>query len=112
MERQTDQSHTPEPWQASYEGNDEWVVISDGKKWKSVAETRANREGAGEVSAEEAKANARRIVACVNACAGIPTDQLTPGSVRDLQRDHAHLLRKIAHGCTDANCKLCDEGAS
>lgn len=34
---------------------------------------------------EEARANARRIVACVNACEGVPSDELTQGIVLIMQ---------------------------
>lgn len=40
-------------------------------------------EFTGQIGVEQ-KANARRIVACVNACAGIPTDHLADGCVAEL----------------------------
>lgn len=44
-------------------------------------------ESYGEIPEEAAKANVRRIVACVNACAGIPTEELeamTLGQLKEL----------------------------
>lgn len=56
---------TKEPWIVEYMGSDESDVV-----------------GASGVSiiCGMSDANARRIVACVNACAGIPTDALDGGS--------------------------------
>jgi len=44
-------------------------------------ETFMNQITYGHIPIELARANARRIVACVNACAGIPTDVLERGRV-------------------------------
>jgi hypothetical protein len=55
--------HTPEPWTFG-EDNDGWYVCGCYV---------GNDEQHGCALSE---ANARRIVACVNACAGIPTEQL------------------------------------
>lgn len=60
--------HTPEPWRiGTPPPNGEQTIGNEKGLMVAVATT-----GHG-VSAE---ANARRIVACVNACAGIPTDDL------------------------------------
>ena len=61
--------HTPEPWQA-YEGNGGWCIEA-GSKLVYIA-----RVFAGINSSrfnDEEKANARRVVACVDACAGYDT---------------------------------------
>lgn len=73
-------SHTPEPWSVHQNvgRKGELGVIADKapcviahgfseKHWPEVAE-----------------ANARRIVACVNACAGIPTEALEGRNLRDV----------------------------
>lgn len=60
------QQHTQEPWRA----NDAQADI-DGPNGEPVAVCYCNDE-----SGDDAKENARRIVACVNACAGIQTEQL------------------------------------
>lgn len=64
----TEQKHTKGPWSASpCENGKEWGV--DSGEW-GIA-TCADYPGDG-----TPKANARRIVACVNACEDIPTDHL------------------------------------
>ncbi len=60
------QQHTQEPWRA----NDAQADI-DGPNGEPVAVCYCNDE-----SGDDAKENARRIVACVNACAGISTANL------------------------------------
>jgi hypothetical protein len=64
-------NHTPEPWELSENGlsifgppPDEWGIT-----WLHLY-------SGGGISDEEQRANARRIVACVNACKGISTEEL------------------------------------
>lgn len=68
----SDMKHTPEPWEFHAQGDaDEWCLLTaGGKRW--VIAFRQN----GELLDVEQEANARRIVACVNACAGINTEAL------------------------------------
>lgn len=56
--------HTPEPWkvQHPHAGQRGWEI--------------ADSSGLNQVSQDVTEANARRIVACVNACRGLPTDEL------------------------------------
>jgi hypothetical protein len=68
-----DVKHTPEPWRleedsysSGFRGANDFYV------------------GGIEAVAEVDKANARRIVAAVNACVGIPTEELESGSIRSL----------------------------
>lgn len=77
--------HTPEPWKIAngrktdlYMGWDTIIGISeDGDKFV-LCRVNANYEELG-------KTNARRIVACVNACAGIETDTLeSEGSIAEI----------------------------
>lgn len=66
-----EQQHTPEPWLVtSYEGG--WTGIG------------SNMHGILFKVAYNNDENAVRAVACVNACSGIPTDALAPGSVAAL----------------------------
>ena len=60
-------NHTPEPWKT-----DELEIFIFGNDGNLTA---TPFMCAGRPS-ETANANARRIVACVNACAGIPTEDL------------------------------------
>ena len=85
--------HTPEPWSVDPDSTDYCASILD-----------AN--GADTILLGDyadwwmTKANARRVVACVNACAGIPTYQLTAendiptnlGEVIDAIRDQRDIL--------------------
>jgi hypothetical protein len=66
-------SHTKEPWFLHREGFSTVYVEAriDGGLVQEVAACGPANEGA-----EQQEANARRIVACVNACAGIPTSDL------------------------------------
>jgi hypothetical protein len=75
----TTPKHTPEPW-----GDLDGVIVppyatDDGQAW--IADTR---------SAPNARRNAARIVACVNACAGI-----NPEAVPDLLRVLTRLAEKV-----------------
>ncbi len=72
--------HTPEPW--------EWGDVEIDCPTDDFY-SEAIKAGPAEVPSlsnpERAEADARRIVACVNACAGIPTEDLeasVPGSLR------------------------------
>lgn len=73
--------HTPEPWKYTDDP-------SDGCCWTHHVETVARdpqmpdyaHGSVADISGEE---NARRIVACVNACAGIPTEALEAGVIGD-----------------------------
>ncbi len=69
----TEQKHTPEPWREVINCTDDYnahpVLIYAGAQYVAQVAFDQN-EG------DETDANARRIVACVNACAGINTDAL------------------------------------
>jgi hypothetical protein len=82
---QATETHTPEPWEV----RDGMVIKAVGDDGAYVAA--AVRAPAGH-SKEQADANARRIVACVNACAGIPTEDLEGDYVAflcEVERSHA-----------------------
>lgn len=56
--------HTPGPWTVDENvPNKVWDINSEGRYWKAVAATTANKMGAGDMTAEEAAANARLIAA-------------------------------------------------
>ena len=65
-------THTPEPWGLVGEPNGYtvWNVVDDGVNPGCVGRILARVCGAA-VTVEEEEANGARIVACVNACAGI-----------------------------------------
>lgn len=81
--------HTPEPWTAG----DRTIYGSGGDTRMTVAHTNC----AGSLTMEEDRANAARIVACVNGCAGI-----NPDAVPDLLK----ALEDIAQGTYGAACGI------
>jgi hypothetical protein len=92
-------SHTKEPWKAfsKIEVNRAFYVgcAIDGTNNVTAI---TGYSGAGDE--EESIANARRIVACVNACVGIPTDVLEDRSIlkasADIMQQRDGLLAVIA----------------
>ena len=66
--------HTPEPWVMSTKADGNWWHISAGNQ--AIAAVHAASKKRNEPYASMFEANARRIIACVNACAGLPTEQL------------------------------------
>ena len=63
----SENKHTPEPWYASEEGGN----------WRAMAADENGGYTLADMCCDDQEANARRITACVNACEGIPTYQLT-----------------------------------
>lgn len=61
-----DVMHTPEPWLVDKDENGIYIVESDGNR--AIAKVLHGRK--------DADAVARRIVACVNACRGVKTENL------------------------------------
>lgn len=74
-------SHTPGPWEAPSAGiyAGDVMVATVGSREVVRAMRKAGRE-------HEILSNARRIVACVNACAGIPTEVLIQKRLHDALR--------------------------
>jgi len=70
----SEQLHTREPWHLYHENK--VIEIHDGTSDAKSSIVFWTGFDAGDKSYEEKLANAHRIVACVNACAGIPTEQL------------------------------------
>lgn len=71
--------HTKEPWSHAYRENSkgmcaEEVFDTDGNVIATMA---WHQVKSGNVTTTDREANAHRIVACVNACAGINTEKLT-----------------------------------
>lgn len=75
--------HTPEPW-AIHEDASGDIFIS-GSYHTYIAEI-------GNPDEDGAAADARRIVACVNACAGLPTEQLESGPLGGILNGAAGLV--------------------
>ena len=80
--------HTPGPWKVlPEEAGVPYIRIRGaavGTRWRIANVLFPDYEGAPDSEFDETRENARRIVACLNACRGIPTDQLEKVSVLDL----------------------------
>ena len=85
-----DEKHTPEPWRVGDQNGHGGIVIETDDRvvaavylnvvstaWESGQNTIDQPQNA------EAKANARRLVACVNACELITTESLESGLIND-----------------------------
>ena len=86
----SEQNHTPEPW--SYQAS----IPEDGFECFFINGERKRISDFDGPQDDEQFANVRRIVACVNACAGIPTDDLEqcPSGGLFHLADHANELVK------------------
>ena len=71
--------HTPEPWIAVQGGclDPDVIITTQQRLDESLGEICGMDVEFTGKHGDEQKANARRIVACINACAGIPTYQLS-----------------------------------
>ncbi len=84
-------THTPEPWAISTDGSIQSTWGTDPKHPVTVAVPHGPSGAWADVHAEH-EANAARIVACVNGCAGIDTgllQTLHPGVLASLVVNHA-----------------------
>lgn len=95
-------THTKEPWSLGEEDRHGDTPIN-AADWRSLALVVTHMHG-GEDQCPEGLANARRIVACVNACAGIPTDtlELVPSferagikTIREIEQQRDELLSAL-----------------
>ena len=82
--------HTKEPWVIDTDTVSSYAAAIR-VKWEGGQKTIAYVEGPGLSPGDDEKrslglANARRIVACVNACAGLSTEAIESGAVADLIR--------------------------
>jgi hypothetical protein len=81
--------HTPGPW--VYIGNGD--IVAKSEKYcggeKDIASVFLTRN-------DEDEANARRIVACVNACEGLPTKWLEKNKIQDRWTDEINNSPKYA----------------
>jgi hypothetical protein len=87
-------SHTKEPWQVT-EGD---LIITDKNAVIAVASSGCGYNGnirPRTISDEQKGENARRIVACVNACAGIQNDILENEMFRGAMNSKAYLIDAI-----------------
>lgn len=105
--------HTPEPWISLEVKGLSWEhdFIAIGADDYAIARLllplyrNKNVDGSDDVISQRQWANARRIVACVNACKGIATEALEAegiGSMKPLAEDYVRLLAALpASGIED-----------
>jgi hypothetical protein len=74
--------HTKEPWKVQKDFNNIFA-LSHGESGITIHIAKVNNTQV-EGGQNEASANAERIIACVNACAGITTEALQAGVIRRL----------------------------
>lgn len=79
-------NHTKEPWEAKADPSYYGIVSEIYAMEKFIASL------GGVCSPDEVEANARRIVACVNACVGITNEALEKGIVLDSVKLHEAML--------------------
>ena len=70
------------------------LAVIDDQEWEIFRASDPAKLGGREISAE---ANIKRAVACWNACAGIPTEQLEAGCVEKLAETTELLLKTAQH---------------
>lgn len=103
--------HTPEPWQVHQDASGD-VFISSAETSFHIAEI-------GSEDDEAVIPDARRIVVCVNACRGLPTDELEQKGLvaavgtqllaaDDRAEGQDREIRKLARTTADAENKLAD----
>ncbi len=80
--------HTKEPW--------DWYETSDKEHVVIRSATEQWLVDIGGDWPEPARSNARRIVACVNACAGLSTEALESGTLGELIKSATKLARYCA----------------
>lgn len=106
----SESKHTPEPWEFGYGQTREFgmclgIGLNSAPDWHVVAVV----SPADSVNHAD-EANARRIVACVNACAGVDTECLevapigifaskygSPGYIDQLEKQRDELLAAMIH---------------
>lgn len=84
-------NHTPEPWTYKEDCDSRGNYVGFGPRNNFVGETHISVNNLGTV---QALANAHRIVACVNACKGIPTEDL---------EDQAEVTKALKEGIESAS---------
>ena len=92
-------NHTPEPWAVS--DSPYGAIISTASRELRQSWCVSTEDTGRKYSAEIAVANARRIVACVNACAGIETTVL--------EKENVVSYHKKARAERDTYRELCGE---
>lgn len=79
-------THSPEPWRSWAPADGDCAKDDTGETYAAGDLSRSMYDTTGRIILSSCgnKADARRIVACVNACAGIPTEALEAGALGKL----------------------------
>ena len=87
--------HTPEPWDIGVSADNGLPCVDKvGSVFVEICECWGEVDDKEET--EQSQANARRIVACINACAGIPTEDLEDAAGEETQWQRLELLAEDA----------------
>ena len=88
--------HTPEPWDIGVSADNGLPCVDKvGSVFVEICECWGGVDDKEET--EQSQANARRIVACINACAGIPTHELELAATRKTAWNCLEELGESAH---------------
>lgn len=102
--------HTREPWRVGKCSASMGVVVSDEPVPEINGSDAVDYYGGHLVAESVTPANARRIVACVNACAGISTEELERGVIKESMDMVDRLSREstaLPTDCAGQNCHAC-----
>jgi hypothetical protein len=89
-------THTPGPWEADGGDTSTWWAVTLPTGGYVIADLSESS-----YSADQDAANARRIVACVNACEGIDDPAAALAEVREVLRVDLRNLRVAASSCAE-----------
>ncbi len=79
--------HTPEPWRVEHNANGAYWVVAPRSGGCEVRGAADPYYGGILIAESLSRQNAHRIVACVNACAGLPTEKL--------ERNTLHYMEEV-----------------
>lgn len=88
------EQHTPEPWGISHDNHDGWPLVMAGGQIVANVNAESFSGGVAHLIDMPAESNARRIVACVNACDGISQQYLEELNGETLVDKQLELIRQ------------------
>jgi hypothetical protein len=98
-------NHTPTPWE--HDGNGNVIGVEDGEHVLIATATRNEDDALTEYDT----ANIPRIVACVNACAGVTNDALAMMPLKELHDSRTQLCRDLRNTRMLLDAALADKAA-
>ena len=97
--------HTKEPWEYYENDHSFGLKMPQGNKTRFDATPYAVFGGFEPADRDSMKDNARRVVACVNACSGIPTDLLE--SAKDWEAAGMQTVESVMRQRDELRAQLC-----